>query len=146
VSLRTILSAATVALAALAASAAVALVALAAFFHHAAAGLAAAVESVRLAGNAIKYSPGGGRVPVGLTAADGRATLSVADQGLGIAPENRPHVFEPFRRGSRHDGIPGMGLGLSVARRIVEAHGGALELESEPGAGAVFRVRLPLTA
>jgi hypothetical protein len=48
--------------------------------------------------------------------------------------------FEPFRRGSRHDGIPGMGLGLSVARRIVEAHGGVL---TAPGAGAAFHVRLP---
>ena len=97
-------------------------------------------------GNAIKYSPGGGRVFVGVTAEDGRATLSVADQGLGIAPEEQLLIFEPFRRGARHEGIPGMGLGLSVARRIVEAHGGALDVESAPGAGAVFRVRLPLTA
>jgi len=99
-----------------------------------------------LLGNAIKYSPGGGRVRVGVTAEDGRATLSVADQGLGIAPEEQLLIFEPFRRGARHEGIPGMGLGLSVARRIVEAHGGALDVESAPGAGAVFRVRLPLTA
>ena len=99
-----------------------------------------------LVGNAIKYSPGGGRVRVGVTAEDGRATLSVADQGLGIAPEDQPFIFEPFRRGARHEGIPGMGLGLSVARRIVEAHGGALEVESAPGSGAVFRVRLPLIA
>jgi signal transduction histidine kinase len=97
-----------------------------------------------LVGNAIKYSPGGGRVRVGLSTEKGRATLSVADQGVGIAPEEQPYIFEPFRRGARHEGIPGMGLGLSVARRIVEAHGGALDVESAPGAGATFRVRLPL--
>jgi signal transduction histidine kinase len=97
-----------------------------------------------LVGNAIKYSPGGGRVRVGVTAEEGRATLSVTDQGLGIPFDEQGHIFEPFRRGARHDGIPGMGLGLSVARRIVEAHGGALDVESAPGAGSVFRVRLPL--
>lgn len=96
-----------------------------------------------LVGNAIKYSPGGGRVQVDVSSAAGRATLSVADQGLGISAEDRPHIFEPFRRGSRHEGVPGMGLGLWVARRIVEAHGGVLEVESAPGAGAVFHVRLP---
>jgi signal transduction histidine kinase len=96
-----------------------------------------------LVGNAIKYSPGGGRVSVDVTRDDGRVTLSVADQGLGISDEDRRHIFEPFRRGSRHEGIPGMGLGLSVARRIVEAHGGVLDVESAPGAGSTFRVRLP---
>lgn len=98
-----------------------------------------------LVGNAIKYSPGGGRVRIGVTTEDGLARLSVADLGLGISAEDRPHIFEPFRRGSRHDGIPGMGLGLSVARRIVEAHGGLLDVESAPGSGAVFHVRLPLS-
>jgi signal transduction histidine kinase len=99
-----------------------------------------------LVGNAIKYSPNGGRVRVGVTAENGQVMLWVADQGLGISPEDQPHIFEPFRRGTRHDGIPGMGLGLSVARRIVEAHGGVLDVQSAPGAGAVFRVRLPVPA
>jgi signal transduction histidine kinase len=67
----------------------------------------------------------------------------VSDQGLGIAPEDRPHIFEPFRRGSWQNQVPGLGLGLSVARRIVEAHGGRIDVESAPGAGSIFRVQLP---
>jgi signal transduction histidine kinase len=70
--------------------------------------------------------------------------ISVSDRGLGISPEEQPRLFEPFRRaGSPASGIPGMGLGLFVCRRIAEAHGGRIELESEPGNGSTFRVLLP---
>src|SRR5262249_19433236 len=98
-----------------------------------------------LLSNAVKYSPGGGRVWVELHRTGDEAVLSVRDEGIGIAPEEHFRVFEPFQRAVPvGSGLPGVGLGLSVARRIVEAHGGRIELESHPGAGSLFRVRLPL--
>jgi len=96
-----------------------------------------------LVGNAIKYSPNGTPVEVAVTHDAGRATVTVTDQGVGVAPEDRPHLFEPFRRGSRARGIAGLGLGLAVARRIVEAHGGRIELDSAPTAGSIFHLILP---
>jgi signal transduction histidine kinase len=100
-----------------------------------------------LLSNAIKYSPGGGpvRVEAGSTA-DG-VWVAVHDSGVGVAPSERESIFEPFRRGATHrSGIPGVGLGLSVSRRILEAHGGSIQVESEPGHGATFRIRLPHTS
>ncbi len=98
-----------------------------------------------LVGNAIKYSPAGGPVDVRLSALDRWAILEVSDQGLGIPPQEQATIFEPFRRSSGPaEGIPGVGLGLSVARRLVQAHHGAIELQSAPGEGSTFRVRLPL--
>lgn len=99
-----------------------------------------------LINNAIKYSPGGGRVSVTLTEAGGFAWIAVADTGIGIPESERESIFEPFRRSSKTRGeIPGIGLGLSVARRIVVAHGGTIEVESEVGRGSTFRVSLPLS-
>jgi two-component system sensor histidine kinase MtrB len=74
-----------------------------------------------------------------------QALLSVSDQGIGLSVEERRCLFAAFKRapGAR-ERAPGAGLGLSVARRIVEAHGGRIEVESQPGKGSVFRVRLPL--
>ncbi|MCY1023022.1 sensor histidine kinase [Pyxidicoccus sp. MSG2] len=97
-----------------------------------------------LLSNAIKYSPDGGtvRVEVGNTA-DG-AWVAVHDPGVGVAPSERESIFEPFRRSATHRAnIPGVGLGLSVARRILEAHGGSIHVESEPGHGSTFRIQLP---
>jgi signal transduction histidine kinase len=99
-----------------------------------------------LVGNAIKYSPKGGPIEVALAAHDGHAVVTVTDQGLGIPPEDRRHIFEPFRRGTGVRGIAGLGLGLAVARRIVEAHGGRIELDSAPRTGAAFRISLPTAA
>jgi two-component system, OmpR family, sensor histidine kinase MtrB len=96
-----------------------------------------------LVGNAIKYSPAGSPVEVAVTHDDGRATVTVSDHGVGVPPEDRPHVFEPFRRGSQVRGIAGLGLGLAVARRIVEAHGGGIELDAARKGGSAFRVMLP---
>lgn len=100
-----------------------------------------------LVSNALKYSPGGGSVKVTVTNSGGRAVLEVRDSGVGIAQGDLPHIFEPFRRSgaSRHQ-VPGAGLGLFVVRRITEAHGGNVEVESSPGAGTTFRVHLPLAA
>lgn len=98
-----------------------------------------------LVSNALKYSPMGSRVDVAVTQEGEQTRLSVADQGIGISPEERRYLFAPFQRtqGAR-ESAPGAGLGLSVARRIVEAHGGSIEVDSLPGKGSVFWVRLPL--
>jgi signal transduction histidine kinase len=97
-----------------------------------------------LLSNAIKYSPQGGPVRIELTSAPDAAWVSVTDSGVGIAAEERESIFEPFRRSSTtRDTIPGVGLGLAVGRRIIEAHGGHIELRSELGVGTTFRFRLP---
>jgi signal transduction histidine kinase len=97
-----------------------------------------------LLSNAIKYSPDGGCVEVAVRDLGDRVELAVSDQGVGIAPDVIPTLFEPFRRGpSTIEAIPGAGLGLSIVRRIVRAHGGDIEVESEPGVGSTFRVWLP---
>ncbi len=97
-----------------------------------------------LVGNAIKYSPSGGNVAISLEDDGKDAVIEVRDEGLGVAPEDLARIFEPFRRSrATRDTIPGVGLGLAVARRLVEAHGGLLEVESKEGVGSVFRVRLP---
>lgn len=104
------------------------------------------VEQVlgNLVSNAIKYSPAGGAVRVGVRREGERAVFEVADSGIGIAKEAMPALFEPFRRGEHgREGIPGAGLGLSVVRRIVGAHGGTIDVSSAPGKGSTFRVALP---
>jgi signal transduction histidine kinase len=98
-----------------------------------------------LVGNAIKYSPGGGPVDVSLAVREAWAILEVTDAGLGIPARDQASIFDPFRRSSGAAGrIPGVGLGLSVARRLVRAHHGEIEFESAVGEGSTFRVRLPL--
>ncbi|WP_437621336.1 ATP-binding protein [Sorangium sp. So ce1151] len=97
-----------------------------------------------LLSNALKYSPAGGQVDVALRAGSDGVEIAVRDQGVGIEPADLAHLFEPFRRLKSTSGsIPGTGLGLTVAKRIVEAHGGRLLVESRPGSGSVFRFELP---
>jgi two-component system, OmpR family, sensor histidine kinase MtrB len=99
-----------------------------------------------LVSNALKYSPTGTCVEVTVSCHPGEALLSVTDRGIGLSPEAQRLLFSPFMRATNaRDCAPGAGLGLSVARRIVEAHGGRIEVESQPGQGATFRVRLPLS-
>jgi signal transduction histidine kinase len=98
-----------------------------------------------LVSNAIKYSPDGGRIEITLERQGDEAVLSVTDEGIGIPREDHVHIFEPFRRGARlKDVVPGLGLGLAMARRIVERHGGRIEVASTPGRGSTFRVMLPV--
>ena len=93
--------------------------------------------------NAIKYTAEGGRVTV-LAAAEGDAVVcEVTDSGIGIAPTDLPHIFERFFRADRSRTGGGNGLGLSLARRIVELHGGTLTVASQLGFGSTFRVHLP---
>lgn len=98
-----------------------------------------------LVSNAIKYSPDGGRIEIGVSVDGQSAVLAVSDEGIGVAADDRPWIFEPFRRGAvARERIPGVGLGLSVAARLVRAHDGTIEVDSCPGIGSTFRVRLPL--
>ncbi|MBX3190450.1 MAG: HAMP domain-containing histidine kinase [Labilithrix sp.] len=97
-----------------------------------------------LVGNAIKYSPRGGRVTIRVTSEDDAVVLCVSDEGVGMTPEETRGVFEPFRRGGTlRDGVPGWGLGLFVVRRLVDAHGGQIQLLTAPDRGSTFRVSLP---
>ena len=107
--------------------------------------------------NAVKYTPAGGTVTVSLRAEDGWAVLQVRDTGIGIHPDDLPHIFERFYRAdtarSRDAGagqaatapgaVPGTGLGLAIARQIVDEAGGTIAAERAPGQGALFTVRLP---
>lgn len=100
-----------------------------------------------LISNALKYSPAGGDVSVELTSDQNWASVKVTDQGIGIAPDDLPHIFEPFRRTpATRETIPGVGLGLSVSKRIAEAHRGAIDVSSIRGAGSTFTLRLPLAS
>lgn len=96
-----------------------------------------------LVANALRHTPAGGRVTLSAERAGGGVALVVADTGEGIDPSDLPYVFDRFWRGDRARGRGGAGLGLSIARRLVEAHGGSIEAESEPGAGSRFTVWLP---
>ncbi len=98
--------------------------------------------------NAIKYTPAGGRIAVSLVQEHGHATLSVEDTGIGIGPDDLPHIFERFYRAStdRSRSTGGVGLGLSIARWIITRHAGEISVESTPGKGSVFHVRFPLRA
>ncbi len=96
-----------------------------------------------LVDNALKYTGAGGRVDVRLGRARGAIALEVADTGAGIAPEHLPHIFERFYRADPARGRGGAGLGLSIVRAIVDAHGGSVDVGSEVGKGTTFTVHLP---
>ncbi len=98
-----------------------------------------------LTANALRHTPAGGRVTLGGAATTGGVTLTVADTGEGIAPEDLPHVFDRFWRGDRARPHAGghSGLGLAIARQLVLAHGGSITAESAPGQGTTFTITLP---
>jgi signal transduction histidine kinase/DNA-binding response OmpR family regulator len=97
-----------------------------------------------LLSNAIKYTPDGGSVRVEAAEAHGEVRISVVDTGVGIAPEDLGAVFEEFRQvGDPRERQSGTGLGLALTRRLVEAHGGRVEVESERGKGSRFTLVLP---
>lgn len=93
--------------------------------------------------NALRYSPSGGRVRLEAGGDASWVWLDVADEGPGIAPDEQPFVFERFFRGRSAEGSSGTGIGLAIAHQLVAAHGGQIELESQPGRGSRFRIRLP---
>ncbi|MBE2232847.1 MAG: HAMP domain-containing protein [Anaerolinea sp.] len=102
---------------------------------------------LNLISNAIAYTPPGGLVTLSLhRRPDGWVRVTVADTGVGIAPEDLPHIFDRFWRVDRARGraAGSSGLGLSIAQSIAEAHGGSISVESKPGQGSTFEVLLPL--
>jgi signal transduction histidine kinase/DNA-binding response OmpR family regulator len=97
-----------------------------------------------LLSNAIKFTPDGGMIAVLVSPSLHDVAITVADNGVGIAPEDQERVFEEFQQlGPAAQRKAGTGLGLALTRRLVEAHGGAIQLESTPGEGSRFTVRLP---
>ncbi|MCL6591698.1 MAG: HAMP domain-containing protein [Firmicutes bacterium] len=100
---------------------------------------------VNLLANSLKFTPAGGRVEVRLTQNENSVVITVRDTGIGIAPEDLPYIFERFYRAdkSRDRTTGGAGVGLAIVKAIVEAHGGAVWAESEPGQGTRVFVRLP---
>jgi signal transduction histidine kinase len=115
--------------------------------------LHASRKDVRLAvrnllDNALAYTPAGGTVTVGTREADGLATISVSDTGIGIPGRDVPRIFERFYRvdDARNRNTGGTGLGLAIVRHVAEQHGGSVEVESELGRGTVFRLRFPASS
>jgi signal transduction histidine kinase len=96
-----------------------------------------------LLSNALKFTPQGGLVSVKLQHDDDWVLLRVADSGPGIPAEELPHVFDRFWRG-RTAQAPGTGIGLTVVRELIQAHGGSVHAASQPGRGTTITVRLPL--
>ncbi len=103
---------------------------------------------MNLVSNAIKFTPSGGRVGVKLFWDQSEVHIEVSDTGEGIDPEFMPHIFDRFRQadGSSRRKAGGLGLGLSIVKHLVEAHGGAIEARSVVGKGTTFLVRLPVKA
>ena len=100
---------------------------------------------LNLLSNAVKFTPEGGRVDVRAVPTDGAVEISVADTGIGIAPENQELIFEEFRQvgGDYAHKREGTGLGLTLARKLVELHGGRLWVKSQPGQGSTFTFSIP---
>ena len=96
-----------------------------------------------LVSNAIKYTPSGGHVRVELSSADDLVRLVVKDDGVGIAPDHLPHIFDRFYRVPSADPEKGLGLGLSFVAWIVKAHDGHIDVQSTLGQGTRFEVTLP---
>jgi signal transduction histidine kinase len=101
---------------------------------------------LNLLSNAVKFTPEGGRVGVTATAADGAITISVSDTGIGIAPEDQAAIFEEFRQVGLDDARKreGTGLGLTLAKKFVELHGGRIWVRSQVGQGSTFTFTLPV--
>jgi signal transduction histidine kinase len=99
-----------------------------------------------LVDNAIKYTPNGGRCEIALSQDKSSAQITVTDSGIGITKEDLLHVFDRFYRAdrARARNLRGAGLGLAIARWITDMHGGNIAAQSEPGAGSIFTVSLPI--
>jgi two-component system sensor histidine kinase BaeS len=99
-----------------------------------------------LMANALRHTPPGGSITLGAQPVQGGIRIVVSDSGEGIPAEDLPYIFDRFWRGDRsrsHAGGVGSGLGLSIARQLVQAHGGQIGVESEPGQGTTFTIELP---
>jgi two-component system phosphate regulon sensor histidine kinase PhoR len=94
--------------------------------------------------NAIKFTPAGGRITVTTRTVEGSVVVDIADSGIGISKEALPRVFERFFKGDKARAGGGTGMGLAIAKHVVEAHGGNIWVESEEGRGSTFSFSLPL--
>ncbi len=101
---------------------------------------------LNLVDNGVKYTPTRGEMMISLERDDGRIKLRVMDSGIGIAPKDQPHIFDRFFRvdKARSRKAGGSGLGLSICKWIVQAHGGEISVESQVGKGSTFTVTLPV--
>jgi len=99
-----------------------------------------------LISNAVKFSPRGGTVEVAARTEDDLVRISVRDEGIGISDEQMPHLFQRFRRlhEGEHKRVSGTGVGLFLCKHLVEAHGGTIEVDSEPGEGSTFSFTIPI--
>jgi two-component system phosphate regulon sensor histidine kinase PhoR len=97
--------------------------------------------------NAIKFSPRGGDVEIRLQAGREALLIMVKDHGIGISPDTQPRIFDRFYHLERHDNdlYGGIGLGLAIARQVIEQHNGALEVSSAPGKGSTFTMKFKRT-
>ncbi len=95
-----------------------------------------------LISNAVKFTPEGGKISVGLNSADGIAVVTVADTGCGIAPETGEHIFDKFYQGDKSHSSEGNGLGLAMVKRVIDILGGEISVSSELGKGSMFTVKL----
>jgi two-component system sensor histidine kinase KdpD len=98
---------------------------------------------INLLENAAKYSNPGSTVAIAALRADDALEIRVSDEGDGLPPGDLDAVFQKFRRGNQHNGVPGIGLGLAICRAVVELHGGTITAHRRPIAGTEFVVRLP---
>jgi two-component system, NtrC family, sensor kinase len=99
---------------------------------------------LNLLSNALKFTPEGGRIDVRAAMTEGMAEISVADTGVGIAPEDQAAIFEEFRQvGTADKKVEGTGLGLALSRKFIELHGGRIWVHSQPGEGSTFSFTLP---
>ena len=103
----------------------------------------------QLLNNAIRFTPAGSGEAKTITVSSDRrneaVVIEIQDQGVGISPEALSHIFERFWREDEMHSTPGFGLGLAIAHKVVQRHGGSIEVESEPGVGSTFRIVLPLS-
>ena len=99
---------------------------------------------LNLTENAVKYGREGGEVVCRVHREGGQAVLIVSDNGIGIAPEHLPHIFERFFRADSARDREGTGLGLSIVRWIIDLHGGDVSVQSEIGKGTSFTITLPI--
>lgn len=93
----------------------------------------------------MKYSPADSPIDVECARQNGSSLVEVRDRGIGIPPEEQARIFEKFYRGRQVSGlhVQGVGIGLALVRHVIEGHGGSITVESEPGAGSRFVLRLP---
>ena len=99
----------------------------------------------QLLANAIQFTLGGGTISARTYRQDTYGVIEIRDSGIGIQEQDLPHIFERFWRLDKAHSTPGFGLGLPIVQKVVEQHGGTIEVESSPGSGSRFKIQLPIS-